>query len=372
MIMNPSTYYDTSAGYRYGNFDYRLGSGMGTFTIENLTPDKTYYIYFVLMGSYAYPSPVMCYKFKTGDVEPPELEALAQSADNAYYRVKSKSAANIDVDTYWALYMQGGNGYPNDYDEPLSDDPSNDTTVLDAMVSGDFNDPGVVKHDRKMEFWELIQGGTNGIPTAQADSEPLTGVTTNWTTVRDFVDSSELVPNTPYVLIVGARNRQGGDPVFRAVTNIRVVDLEPPRVVSVDTSPVGTNPSWVPQTYITVTFDKPLYYRDRDSEDQPLEYRPYKGDAVVTGEGHASVDTFTRTSITIRIVQGNFPVNSSITIIPRYQTGSGINNILVSEGNAARKDNVVLYRREILNEDGSGTGTYEFVLADGTKSETNP
>lgn len=372
MIMNPSTYYDTSAGYRYGNFDYRLGSGMGTFTIENLTPKTTYYIYFVLMGSYAYPSHVMCYKFDTGNVASPVLEALAQSADNAYYRVKSQSAATIDVETYWALYMQGGNGYPSDYDEPM-DGPtgSSQTTVLQAMENNTFNTDPIVDSDRKMEFWNLIQGGTNGIPTAQAGSSPLTGVTTAGTDVRDFVDSSELVPNTPYVLIVGARNRQGGDPVFRAVTNIRVVDLEPPRVVSVATSPVGTNPSWVRQTYITVNFDKPLYYRDRDSADQPLEYRPYKGDAVVNGKGQASVDTFTRTSITIRI-NGSFPVNSSITIIPLYQNGSGIGNILVSEGNAARKDNVVLYRREIRNEDGSGTGTYEFVLADDTKSETNP
>lgn len=371
MIMNPSDYYSTSDGFRFGNLPYRLGSGIPSFTVENLEPNTKYNIYFVLMGSYAYPSPVMCYSFNTGDVEPPELEALAQSADNAYYRVKSKSAANIDVDTYWALYMQGGNGYPEDYDKRLDENDPTSPTVLEAMANGTFNTDSRVDLEQKMEFWELIQGGTNGIPTAQADSEPLTGVTTNWTTVRDFVDSSLLEPNTPYVLIVGARNRQGGNPVFRAVTNIRVVDLEPPRVVSVTTSPVGTNPSWVPQTYITVNFDKPLYYRDRDSADQPLEYRPYKGDAVVNGKGQASVDTFTRTSITIRI-NGSFPVNSSITIIPLYQNGSGIGNILVSEGNAARKDNVVLYRREIRNEDDSDTGTYEFVLDDGTKSETNP
>lgn len=374
MIMNPSDYYSTSDGFRYGNLPYRLGSGIPSFTVENLNPNTKYNIYFVLMGSYAYPSPVMCYSFNTGDVASPLLEAYALSADNAYYHVSSQSAATIDVDTYWALYMQGGNGYPKAYDEPLyPDDPSNDTTVLDAMVSGDFNDPGVVDHDRKMEFWELIQGGKIGYPTAQADSEPLTGVTTTGTDVRDFVDSSELVPNTPYVLIVGARNRQGGDPVFQAVTNIRVVDLEPPRVKSVTTSPVGTNSDVIPKTTVTIRFDKFLYYRDRYGNNPPQEYVARTGDAVTSGGNvKATVISSTRDSITISIPSGLFPVNSSIEIIPYYLHEGGINNILVSEGNAARESNVVIYRREIRNENGSDTGTYEFVLDDGTKSETNP
>lgn len=371
MIMNPSTYWDTSAGYRYGNDPYLLGSGTRTFTIDNLTPNKTYYIYFVLKGSYAYPSRVMCYEFNTGDVEPPELIARAPNADSAYYQVKSKSAANIDVDTYWALYIQDGSGYPPEYNEPM-DGPngSSDTTVLDAMVSGEFNENPIVDHDRKMEFWNLIQGGNLGYQSAQVGSRPLDGVTTTGTDVRDFIDSSKLLPNTPYVLIVGARNRQGGDPVFSAVKNIRVVDLNAPLIESISTAPVGTDPNNIEQTTITVRFDKTLYFRPQDSSTAPELYTPGWSTDALCSNGYAWIFGGTANTIMITVQKGSFPEGGSIQIIPHRTDGD--NNIFVSASNVGREEPVILYRREKLNEDGSPTGEYEFTLDNGNKSETNP
>ena len=383
-IMNPSQF-TTDIGYRTGKVTYS-GAGTAKISIQDLKANSNYYIYFVLKGSYALPSNVLCYKFSTTDVDSPDLFARAKGANDAYYKVSSKTDAIINVDTHWALYQYASGAYPNILDATLEDG----TPVYKAIQDGTLNDyDGVVTWDQKYSaaqfrnlLWAEMEGGVSGNPTAQGEYVAVTDVNSNGKQIENFIlnDSEHMRPGVNYILVVAAKNQQGGSPVFSAVTGLHYADFEYPRVQSVTTS--GSYTSGEFNGYVTVTFDKPLQVIETSDGKTLHPYTARKNDAVVTGSGSASVQVQSSSVYGFTIMATHFPLNGTIRLVPSYysKTDSSVipvSELLYSDVGTPRPNPFSLRLNGLYNDDGTLTSTgAEFVIADGgigngLKSETN-
>ncbi|WP_346705412.1 S-layer homology domain-containing protein [uncultured Agathobaculum sp.] len=303
-IMNP-TQFTNDAGYRTGKASYS-GAGTATIQIEDLNANSNYYIYFVLKGSYALPSSVLCYKFSTTDVEAPLLDAKANNSNDAYYTVKSSTTGTISANTYWFLYGEGDGGYPPILNTKI---PSSNKTYLEAMKDTTIDS---LDSADKIALWETILGQGSGFDLAQSGSELVENVTNSpGQTISNFIDPSKLLPNNSYVLVVAARNTQGGDPVFRAVGNIRLVDTSGPKISNISTTG-RTTTAGAFTGQVTIQFDKDLYLKYIQSNTQ-TPYKAWTTDAV-TGAGTATVQKYVSRMLYINVSQ--FPEGGTLSIIP--------------------------------------------------------
>lgn len=310
-IMNPSQF-TNDAGYRTGKATYS-GAGTATIQIENLNANSKYYIYFVLKGSYALPSNVMCYKFSTTDVVPPNLEANAQNTNNVQYQVSSATSGNIQVDTYWALYNANADGHPSIFDEEITVD-SKPMKILEAMKDDTFDLNADSK--TKQKVWDALTGGGSGYLNAQSGQNLNVSAGAEWVPFQNFLDSEKLEYNNTYVFIVAAQNKQGGNPVFRSVKNIMRVDARGPLIESIVTtqSPVSSDNLF--SGTITIAFDKVLYVRKHDGSKK--EYAPGNKNDVIPSAGTCTITQ--ATPKTLYITCSNMPVGSTIEILPHGQT----------------------------------------------------
>nr|WP_297178777.1 S-layer homology domain-containing protein [uncultured Agathobaculum sp.] len=375
-IMNPSTYYSTTDGFRFYNQKYTLGSGLASFRVEELQPNMWYYIYFVLQGSFNDPSPVMCYKFNTADVAAPDLVAHAEGASNAYYSVSSKTDAIIDVNTHWALYQYASGAYPTIFDATLDDNPT--TTVFKAILDDTINTyPGKITWESKRyeadafreQLWAQMEGGTAGNPTAQGDSVTVTDVDRNGQKVENFLktDSENMRPGVNYILVVAAKNQQGGKPVFSAVSNLHYADMNYPLIKNI-TSQNSTPTTDLFNGFVTVSFDKELYVMDATDKKTLYAYKARKIDAQVTGSGNAEISSSATSQFTIKVT--NFPINGIINLIPTYK-GKAVMESLYNSVGTPRPSILSLRLDGVYNDDGNLISA-KFVIADSDlTSETN-
>lgn len=381
-IMNPNQF-TTDIGYRTGKVTYS-GAGTATIPIQDLNANSNYYIYFVLKGSYALPSNVLCYKFSTTDVDSPDLIARAKGANDAYYKVSSKTDAVINVDTHWALYQYASGAYPNILDATLEDG----TPVYKAIQDGSLNDySGRVMWDKPegypaAEFrdllWAEMEGGVSGNPTAQGEYVAVNDVDNKGKQIENFIlnDAEHMRPGVNYILVVAAKNQQGGSPVFSAISGIHYADFEYPRVKSVTTQ--GSYSSGEFNGYVTVTFDKPLRVLETKDGKTLHPYTARKDDAVVTGSGTASVQVKSSSVYGFTIMATHFPLNGTINLVPSYFKDGAtvpVSELLYSDVGTPRPSPFSMRLNAIYNDKNEVTGA-EFVIADGgigdgLKSETN-
>lgn len=310
-IMNPSQF-TNDAGYRTGKATYS-GAGTATIQIENLDAHSNYYIYFVLKGSYALPSNVMCYKFSTTDVVSPKLQANAQNTNDVWYQVSSATSGTIQIDTYWALYNANIGGHPRIFDGEIPVDNDQSMKILEAMRNNTF-DLNADK-DTKQQVWDTLTGGGSGYTNSQSGQKLNVSAGDKWVSVQNFLKSEELQYNNTYVFIVAARNQQGGDPVFRSVQSIMRVDASGPRIENIVTtqSPVSSDDLF--SGTITIAFDKVLYVRKHDGS-QAL-YRPGNSNDVSSSSGRCTMKV--PSARTLSITCKNMPVNTTIEILPHGQ-----------------------------------------------------
>ena len=311
-IMNPSQF-TNDAGYRTGKATYS-GAGTATIQIENLNANSNYYIYFVLKGSYALPSNVMCYKFSTTDVVSPNLEANAQNTNNVQYQVSSATSGNILINTYWALYNANADGHPSIFDDEITVD-SKPMKILKAMQDDTFD--RYANSKTKQQVWKTLTGDGSGYTNSQSGQNLNVPAGAEWVPFQNFLDSEKLEYNNTYVFIVAAQNKQGGNPVFRSVKNIMRVDARGPRIESIVTtqSPVSSDDLF--SGTITIAFDKVLYVRKSDGSKK--EYSPGNENDVIPSAG-TSCTIKKATPKTLYITCEDMPVGSTIEILPHGQT----------------------------------------------------
>lgn len=370
-IMNPSQF-TNDAGYRTGKATYS-GAGTATIQIENLNANSNYYIYFVLKGSYALPSNVMCYKFSTTDVVSPNLKANAQNTNDVQYQVSSATSGTILIDTYWALYNANTNGHPSIFEQTITVN-GKPMKILDAMKDDTFDLNA--DSDTKQQVWETLTGGGSGYLNSQSGQNLNVSAGAEWVPFQNFLDSEKLEYNNTYVFIVAAQNKQGGNPVFRSVQNIMRVDALGPRIENILTPSSTGSSAHLYSGTITVTFDKKLYVRKSDGS--KAAYPPGNTtDAYPLGEGWCYISKANSQSLSITCQ--NIPAGSMIEISPHGQdpADKDISYPFLGENDYFSKlDPIRLLLNETVNED--GTSTFQFVISaptqdcDGMTSEIIP
>ena len=355
-IMNPQ--FTNDAGYRTGKVKYS-GAGTVTIPIENLDAHSNYYIYFVLQGSYELPSNVMCYKFSTTDVVPPNLKATAQNTNGVQYKVSSATSGTIQIDTYWALYNANDGGHPPIFDKKIPVNDGQSKTILNAMADGQFD--RYADRDTKQEVWDALTGRGFIYPHSQSGQE-LVSAGAEGVSVQNFLVPEELQYNNTYVFIVAARNTQGGDPVFRSLQNIMRVDASGPRIANIVTP--SRSKSSVPHHYsgtITVTFDKVLYVHWSTGENKPYS-SGNTTDAYSHGDGSCYISKAHSKSLSITCT--DIPAGGLIAISPHGPTDADKampDQPFRSENNyASQLAPINLRLEETVNED--RTSTFQFVI----------
>lgn len=356
-IMNPSQF-TNDAGYRTGKATYS-GAGTATIQIENLNANSNYYIYFVLKGSYALPSNVLCYKFSTTDVVSPKLQANAQNTNDVRYQVSSATSGTILIDTYWALYNANTGGHPAIFDDIIEVNGT-PMTILKAMNDETF-DLNANK-DTKQQVWDALTGGGSGYLNSQSGQNLNVSAGAKWVPFQNFLDSKKLEYNNTYVFIVAAQNKQGGNPVFRSVKNIMRVDALGPRIESILTPQSPGSSDHLYSGIITVTFDKALYVRKND--DSNAVYRPGNwNDADVFGEGSCFIKKADLKTLSIQCT--NIRAGSMIEISPHGQEPEDKDMIakpfLSENGYFSKLEPIRLLLKETVNKD--GTSTFQFVIS---------
>lgn len=356
-IMNPSQF-TNDAGYRTGKATYS-GAGTATIQIENLDAHSNYYIYFVLKGSYALPSNVLCYKFSTTDVVSPNLEANAQNTNNVQYQVSSATSGTIQVDTYWALYNANADGHPSIFDKEITVNGKS-MTILNAMVDGQFDLYDDSK--TKQQVWKTLTGDGSGYLNAQSGRNLDVPAGAEGVSFPNVLESEKLEYNNTYVFIVAAQNKQGGDPVFRSVKNIMRVDARGPRIANIVT-PRSTNPNAdLYSGIITVTFDKVLYVHRSNGENAPYS-SGNTTDAYPLNDGSCFISKAHSQSLSITCT--DIPAGSLIGISPHGPTKADKkmpDQPFRSENNYASKlAPIHLLLTETDNKD--GTSIFQFVIS---------
>lgn len=354
-IMNPSSL--DSSRYRSGKVSYS-GTGTQDIQIEGLQPNSQYYIYFVLQGSYKDPSEVLCYKFSTSDVNPPILEAKANNSNDAYYTVKSPTSGTISAETYWFLYSEGVGGYPSILDTPITGES---TTYLKAMKDSKINN--LLTSEEKTELWDVLTGQGTGFDQAQSSSMLMQDVTSSpGQTNSNFIDSEKLLPNNSYVLVVAAKNVQGGDPVFSAVGGIHLVNTNGPRISNISTvASSGTGITDYFVGYVTITFDTDLYVQPLTQDDPKSLYKDIfknKDDASFLAGGLCEITKVTNTSISMYCNQAY--AGDTLQIRPTDQ-GKKDRSPFTTEGGYNTVLNPVSLRLEKITPE-EGASYFQFVI----------
>lgn len=354
-IMNPSSL--DSSRYRSGKVSYS-GTGTQDIQIEGLQPNSQYYIYFVLQGSYKDPSEVLCYKFSTSDVNPPILEAKANNSNDAYYTVKSPTSGTISAETYWFLYSEGVGGYPSILDTPITGES---TTYLKAMKDSKINN--LLTSEKKAELWDVLTGQGTGFDQAQSSSMLMQNVTnSSGQTNSNFIDSEKLLPNNSYVLVVAAKNVQGGDPVFSAVGGIHLVNTNGPRISNISTvASSGTGITDYFVGYVTITFDTDLYVQPLTQDDPKSLYKDIfknKDDASFLAGGLCEITKVTNTSISMYCNQAY--AGDTLQIRPTDQ-GKKDRSPFTTEGGYNTVLNPVSLRLEKITPE-EGASYFQFVI----------
>ena len=266
-IMNPSSY-STADGYRSDKIEYS-GTGLASFTVEDLEPNSKYYIYFVLKGSYKDPSSVMVYTFETGDVYSPVLKAYANGSSATYTIEPEKGQPAISANTYWKLYPYNKYSYPELFDTQITIG-SEKKTYIEAIRDGTIHN---ASPSDKQRLWDLLSAPQSGNPApSQSGVKPMSATSTEPAT-NNVVNPDELIINTNYIMFVAAKNELGGEPVFAMVEGISKHDNEGPKISNISTSTYKIGNDTI-NTSVTIEFNSEIYLRKTNTS--PPETKYYK------------------------------------------------------------------------------------------------
>ncbi|WP_122789959.1 S-layer homology domain-containing protein [Intestinibacillus sp. Marseille-P6563] len=345
--------------FRSGIISYEYGTGQASFSIENLKPNTPYYIYFVLQGSYKDPSYVHCYQFTTGDVVSPVLTARGEGNGDASYTIApAKGETRVEADTAWMLYPYVNELYPEEFQQIIDEKVTEDPEELEAL-------------------WNLLINPQDGSTSMiQAGKEPVEA-TTSGKRVSNFINTDLLEMNNTYVLFVGAKNVLGGRPVFKAVTNIRLINMQGPQIVRIST---GNNKSSNPEKYFSGTVGILFSPALRVQAVEGIQLYPFSArkDSLdkISSDGTITFDSVSESQITVSL--GAFADGETFNIIPRTVRSAGetiaVKNLFYSPDGFAR-DSILSFRMKKTVAD-DGNVSWNCVINggsfDGQTSETNP
>ena len=336
----------SGSSYISGSSTFTSGGVSKTIYEDGLRAKTEYYIFFVLRNEYVSElSPVMVYKFTTGDVVPPDLKAAAGTANASYYITPKVGQPSVTAETYWRAYTDVTTSYPVIFDYKIKfANIGEPQRVRDAMYDGNINTKtdndveqilsqdgtplNITFSNLKDELYNIISATNSGSPAPidysqgpvilESTREP-DGQIIETGSNLDIIDPEKIQEDTDYIVFIAAKNKLGGEPVFASVQGIRKYDTEGPKISKITTSTYHIDNDTI-NSSVTIEFDDYIYLRETGTSPpvtkpyQDFKDLGYKNDIIYTPLKDETVEiTSVRArSITVLIKNSHKSVNFQI------------------------------------------------------------
>ena len=273
-ILNPEKSYSKNPSIKYDNTACQ--SSVVKLSVEDLSPQTDYIVYFVIQNTAQNYSEVQCYRFTTTDVGTPYITLNNQSPD-VQFKTSESSELNYVLVAYNQIpdFLKGkfateANMDQEDLKKFQSSGLNQDMTILEALIEtvrqGSGNEgPSVfdmyAKASLRDRVGKLIRRNQSGDSMTTVASGPIS-LEKNVPQVKQFEQYMNM--NTLYYCLAVARNKDGTEDGFKAIGGVNIPDNDPPVLSVTGGQPIPTDKGW--SGTVTLTFSENLYWLSEDRQ----------------------------------------------------------------------------------------------------------
>ena len=273
-ILNPEKSYSKNPSIKYDNTACQ--SSVVKLSVEDLSPQTDYIVYFVIQNTAQNYSEVQCYRFTTTDVGTPYITLNNQSPD-VQFKTSESSELNYVLVAYNQIpdFLKGkfateANMDQEDLKKFQSSGLNPDMTILEALidtvVQGSGNEgPSVfdmyAKASLRDRVGKLIRRNQSGDSMTTVASGPIS-LEKNVPQVKQFEQYMNM--NTLYYCLAVARNKDGTEDGFKAIGGVNIPDNDPPVLSVTGGQPIPTDKGW--SGTVTLSFSENLYWLSEDRQ----------------------------------------------------------------------------------------------------------
>ncbi|KAB5102771.1 S-layer homology domain-containing protein, partial [Bacteroides thetaiotaomicron] len=273
-ILNPEKSYSKNPSIKYDNTACQ--SSVVKLSVEDLSPQTDYIVYFVIQNTAQNYSEVQCYRFTTTDVGTPYITLNNQSPD-VQFKTSESSELNYVLVAYNQIpdFLKGkfateANMDQEDLKKFQSSGLNQNMTILEALIEtvrqGSGNEgPSVfdmyAKASLRDRVGKLIRRNQSGDSMTTVASGPIS-LEKNVPQVKQFEQYMNM--NTLYYCLAVARNKDGTEDGFKAIGGVNIPDNDPPVLSVTGGQAIPTDKGW--SGTVTLTFSENLYWLSEDRQ----------------------------------------------------------------------------------------------------------
>ena len=273
-ILNPEKSYSKNPSIKYDNTACQ--SSVVKLSVEDLSPQTDYIVYFVIQNTAQNYSEVQCYRFTTTDVGTPYITLNNQSPD-VQFKTSESSELNYVLVAYNQIpdFLKGkfateANMDQEDLKKFQSSGLNQDMTILEALIEtvcqGSGNEgPSVfdmyAKASLRDRVGKLIRRNQSGDSMTTVASGPIS-LEKNVPQVKQFEQYMNM--NTLYYCLAVARNKDGTEDGFKAIGGVNIPDNDPPVLTVLNGGAKLTDKGW--SGSVTLSFSENLYWLSEDRQ----------------------------------------------------------------------------------------------------------
>ena len=273
-ILNPEKSYSKNPSIKYDNTACQ--SSVVKLSVEDLSPQTDYIVYFVIQNTAQNYSEVQCYRFTTTDVGTPYITLNNQSPD-VQFKTSESSELNYVLVAYNQIpdFLKGkfateANMDQEDLKKFQSSGLNQNMTILEALIEtvrqGSGNEgPSVfdmyAKASLRDRVGKLIRRNQSGDSMTTVASGPIS-LEKNVPQVKQFEQYMNM--NTLYYCLAVARNKDGTEDGFKAIGGVNIPDNDPPVLSVTGGQPIPTDKGW--SGTVTLSFSENLYWLSEDRQ----------------------------------------------------------------------------------------------------------
>lgn len=375
------TEYAGNSKIHTGVIDYPGGGSNFELTLNEanktpLQPEKEYFAYFVVQGAAQEYSEVYCYRFKTTNVNKPQImlhdvgaghvnvntQNVPGDLDYAIWTSYNISSNNV---LKWKLESNKATGvtipeFYQKYSVIGSDGTETkvDMTILQAILTtydhSQAGNDGDVKLDGYSVFdvyasdsvkalvRDLIQSRNQNSPSG-GGNDFMTEKNTPVDITATNIAAGELIPNTPYTILVTGRHPSSSDITssytFKGRDNIVIPDQAAPKAIGAGGSIEHNTSTNKFNGIVTIRFDKELYWVADRLSTTALPVHQGCGDTDKNKNCIDIVDYVTKSGVTVTATDEVKYVTTSISLT--YSNMSeGQEFSFVSKGSLSNSDRI--------------------------------
>ena len=273
-ILNPEKSYSKNPSIKYDNTACQ--SSVVKLSVEDLSPQTDYIVYFVIQNTAQNYSEVQCYRFTTTDVGTPYITLNNQSPD-VQFKTSESSELNYGLVAYNQIpdFLKGkfateANMDQEDLKKFQSSGLNQNMTILEALIEtvrqGSGNEgPSVfdmyAKASLRDRVGKLIRRNQSGDSMTTVASGPIS-LEKNVPQVKQFEQYMNM--NTLYYCLAVARNKDGTEDGFKAIGGVNIPDNDPPVLTVTGGKANATGTGW--SGTVTLSFSENLYWLSEDRQ----------------------------------------------------------------------------------------------------------